>query len=139
MASSTTTVRVDASTRKADVALCYIATRDAAGAVLCTASAPPAGAANLRCRFPGGAEVPAAGCDGGICCTPPETAAGAIPYSVLYDDAQLLAEGLLDTGAPPAAPAEAPAKPAGRMSGLKPFAIMCALLRCPRCVRCAHR
>ena len=120
MGSSTTTVRQSAAASSADVSLVYVAARDASGAVLCTSVAPPAGAAELRCRFPGGAEVPATRCDGGVCCTPPDAAQ---PYGVLADGVQF-AEGVFDAAAQASAPQEPPAKPAGRFSGLKPFAIM---------------
>ena len=125
MGTSTTTVRQGATEARADVSLVYVAARDSSGKVLCTSVAPPAGAAELRCRFPGGAEVPATRCDGGggVCCMPPDAGDAAQPYSVLADGVQF-SEGVFDAAAQASAPQEPPAKPAGRFSGLKPFAIM---------------
>ena len=109
------------------MSLVLVATRHGdSGAVLCT-DAVPASAAQLRCRFPNGVDVPAARCEAGVCCTPPETREAAAPFAVWADET-LLAEGLYD---PKAAPAR------GRRSGLKPFAIMCVERRAaaqrPRC------
>jgi hypothetical protein len=106
-----------------------MARRDASGAVLCCAAPPPPGATTLRCRFPGGADVPAQRCatSGGVTCVPPacDGAAAAQPYQVFADDA-LLAEGVYDAAAEP------PPKPLSKRHGLKPFVIMCVRCACQR-------
>lgn len=127
MGASTTTVRQSvAEVARKDVTLVYVASRDANGVVVCTSAAPPAGAAELRCRFPGGVEVPAVRGEGVVCCTPPDAGDAAQPYSV-HADGSLFAEGVFDAKAPQEPPTEIPAKPAGRLSGLMPFAIMCVV------------
>ena len=111
-----------------DATTLRMAARRADGTVLCTSRAPPEGAAaTLRCRFPGGMDVPAQRCasSGGVVCTPPPDGGGgaAQPYECYADDA-LLAEGVYD---PTAAPADAPAPPSPpKRGGMRPFAIMCA-------------
>jgi hypothetical protein len=110
---------------------------DERGALLCTSLAPPPGASTLRCRFTGAGDVPAQRCaaSGGVTCVPPECGAGgakALPFAVFADD-ELLDEGVYDgaaaaaqTDTPPDAVTPAPEAPRSRMSGLKPFVIMCA-------------
>jgi hypothetical protein len=105
------------------VAAVQMARRDVSGAVLCCAASPPAGATTLRCRFPGGADVPAQRCakSGGVSCVPPASATaaggGAVqPYEVFANE-ELLAEGVYDAAAEP---------PKAKRHGLGPFVIMCA-------------